>query len=206
MFEDLTRETQLAIEANWQNPNTHVVTATIPFKRDHTLLDTQFLVAVRQRGAAKGHRQTHHGGHISPTDQSVMAAAQRELREETGLSICQDDLHLVGVAGPELYRSTMTINGDNITVTITNIQAEPTAPFVIFLFVADANNAEVTTDTDGELSNQEWVTLKEIIAQYGQSTTFNYFSFMAEAVRYLIGREEPRLFLPSSPSIYHLNM
>ncbi|MBU1203289.1 NUDIX hydrolase [Patescibacteria group bacterium] len=205
MFEELTRAKQLEKEAGWKDPLTYAVVATILCKRGQTLAQTQFLVTTRQQGAVKGHKQSHHGGFIKPTDQNVMAAARREVREETGFILEPSDMQFLSIMGPELYRSTMSHDDGftSFTLTITNEQAEPTAPFILTLFLADVSQAKRVSENDGEVSNQRWLSLSDIVKQYGQSMKFNYFSFLWQAMILLVGRTVPPI-PPTSPGTYLL--
>lgn len=203
MFEQLTRAMQMQKEAGWKDPIAYAVVATILYKPGPTIASTQFLVATRQKGAAAGHHQTHHGGFIKPTDYSVMIAAMREVREETGFILKANDLLFLSLLGPELYRSTMSSSGANFTLTITDTQAEPTAPFIITLFAADVSHAFQLSEHDGEVRNLRWLDLATIVAQYGQSPKFNYFSFLFQSMQKLVG-QEVQVFPPTQPGSYEL--
>ncbi len=194
---------QRAREVNWKDPLTYLVTAVILYQPGKSLADTRFLVVTRQKGAAMGHKQAHHGGFVKPTDQSLLAAAIREAREETGYILKPEDLHFLSMAGPELYRSTMTADDDKIVLTITDIQAEPTAPFVIGLFLSNVSNIHRDIETDGEVSNGEWMTFQDMIDAYGQSMTFNYWSFLYLVMSHLLGRSVPSI-ANTSPGTYLL--
>lgn len=205
MFEELTRTMQLQKEAGWKEPNSYPVAGTILYRPGSTLADTQFLVTTRQRGAAQGHHQAHHGGFIKPTDRNVVDAARREVQEETGFILTASDLRLLSIMGPELYRSTMSSNASGFTLTITNQQAEPTSPFIITLFVADVSPAGQVEGLDGEVNNPRWLDLDTIVREYGQSSQFNYFSFLFQAMQMLAG-QRVQTFPPTEPGDYRLSL
>lgn len=207
MFEQVTIAKQLAAMSGWKDPIVWNVVSTIIYRQPASasnLLDYEFLVTKRLKGAAKGHLQTHHGGYLKPTDIDVMAGALRELREETGFVIPRDVMQLAAIIGPKLYRSTLELEGEHtLSLTITEQAAEPNAPFSLPLFVANVDGYKRNEQTDGEVGEMHWLTLRQIIAQYGQSPIFNYFNILMASLRTILG-EKPDFFPPSSPGIYHL--
>jgi len=206
---------------NWKNPIAHSVVATILYRLSTgknnnpqlPLLPFEFLVTQRVKGAAKGHYQIHHGGHFDVTDINAKSAAVREIREETGFAFNTDDVQFVAMFGPELYRSNMylkdnptDVQNPTLILDILKEQAEPTAPFVLTLFIAYTKDILQHQETDGEVNNQEWLTIEEIVARYGTSPTFNYCSFLFEVIKYFFrSHDSCRNFFPdSSPGKYYL--
>jgi 8-oxo-dGTP pyrophosphatase MutT (NUDIX family) len=200
MFEEFTKAQQDELTRNWQNPVAHTVVATILYRLNPSLMDWEFLITRRLKGAAKGHLQVHHGGFTQVTDKDQVAAAIREVREETGYCLKRHELAFFSLMGPEHYRSTMSFWEGYLKLTILDVPAEPTAPFVITLFSADVTGKEKESIPDGEVEEVGWPTLKQVIEQYGQSPTFNYFSFLFWFLKQSLGQGQT--FPPSSPGEY----
>ena len=207
MFEDFTRAQQLELTKNWQDPNAYTVTAVVLYRRptnwNKSILNLEFLITKRLKGAAKGYLQSHHGGHAKPTDQDMIAAAIREVRSETGYQFSSGQLQLAAIIGPELYRSTLKVDSENfLELTILDIQAEPTAPFVATTFIADATHKTRHEDTDGEVRHVGWMSLQEIIHEHGQSMKFNYFNILVAAIKEFC--HLGKIFPPSQPGTYRI--
>jgi len=60
--------------------------------------DLEILTGIRQHEPWKGYITIPFGGHVKPSDANLLAAAKREVEEETGLVICED--FFVGIYGP----------------------------------------------------------------------------------------------------------
>ncbi len=212
MFEELTKEAQDAKTKNWKDPVAHTVVATILFRSKTGVTavrgliddDVEFLVTRRLRGPATGNLQSHHGGHVKVTDRDLVDAAIREVEEEVGFFLRRAELSLAAIIGPELYRSTLAITNGTLELTILDLQAEPTAPFVCSLFVADVTGKERQPDCDQEVDRGEWLTLQEIVSSHGQSMQFNYFSLLMAGLRAILG--QAHLFPDSRPGTYRLRL
>lgn len=206
MFEDLTKAAQDEKTRHWKDPVAHTVVATMLHRRrqdadGHDVLNgREWLVTRRLKGPAVGHLQSHHGGHVKVTDRDLVAAAIREVEEEVGFVLTRSDMKVAAVVGPELYRSTLTMMDGSLELTILELQAEPTAPFVCTLFVADVTGKERSKECDHEVDEGIWLTLQEIIVQYGESMQFNYFSMLMAGLKTILGQTD--LFPDSRPGAY----
>lgn len=199
MRSDITLAGQFDKRKNWKDPLVDAVAATFLYReRDigaSSPLDRhEWLVTRRIKGAESGQFQAHHGGFMKVTDLDVWAAACREPREETGFLISPDDLTYVTSVGPALYRSELAmVSLGELELCISNTEAEPTVGFVLPLFLANVTGREPESDTDGEVDNQRWLTMREIIAQYGEKgerehSLFNYFQMLLPAFLMVLGR------------------
>jgi 8-oxo-dGTP pyrophosphatase MutT (NUDIX family) len=207
MFEDLTKAEQDEKTKNWKDPIAHSVVATALYIiADGDNLEFQdkyhFYVAKRVKGACRGYMQAHHGGHVKVTDKDLVAAAIREVKEETGFNLKRHQIDLVSIFGPELNRSIMAINEGRFELTILENQAEPSAPFICNLFMADATDLARSADTDDEVAPGEFLSLREIIDRFGNSLEFNYFSMLFQCIKKLKGASD--LFSDPLPGKFHI--
>jgi 8-oxo-dGTP pyrophosphatase MutT (NUDIX family) len=195
MFENFTKEAQDQSTKSWKDPIAHTVVATALYIIvDGDNLEFQdkyhFYVAKRVKGACRGYMQAHHGGHVKVTDKDLVAAAIREVKEETGFNLKRHQIDLVSIFGPELNRSIMVFNEGRFELTILDIQAEPSAPFICNLFMADATGLARSADTDDEVAAGEFLSLREIIDRFGNSLEFNSFSMLFQCIKKLKGTSD----------------
>lgn len=189
MRKDITRAEQLEKRKNWRDASVDAVVATVIFKREYNNSEPKFLVVERLRGAEKGKFQAHHGGFLTITDQDIYSGAIREVLEETSYFLEETDLRYFTSIGPAIYRSDLTlkkIKEDVVLIlTISNEEAEPNVAFALPLFTTDVTKKDSGVKTDGEVSKGRWMTIYEIIEEFGGKEKFNYFQILLAAYEFI---------------------
>jgi 8-oxo-dGTP pyrophosphatase MutT (NUDIX family) len=224
MRKDIQLSEQLQKRQSWKDALVDAVVATVLFRQrtraeSGKLLDRiELLVTQRKKGAEKEQFQAHHGGFLKVTDRDIYAGAAREVLEETGFELNPDtELRYIMSIGPEMYRSELLcserswsfrITKDDLLLRISNTEAEPNVAFCLPIFVANVGGTRRRFETDGEVANATWMTVREIISQFGnrgnkEHSQFNYFQILVPVLLYIGGRWKPDQRPDSLPGEYH---
>jgi 8-oxo-dGTP pyrophosphatase MutT (NUDIX family) len=216
---DITLREQMEKRKNWKKPLVDAVVATLCYRQIPSSLATgavfildevEWLLTKRVRGAEPGQLQAHHGGFMEVTDGDIYTAASRELSEETGYSVDPSKLKFLTMVGPEIYRSELGFGqNNNLLLTISDVEAEPTVGFALSVFVCDVGGMTPYSETDGEVKDPIWMTARQIVTAYGSKgeathSQFNYFQILLPALLSVAGKWTPGGRMVYQPGQYLL--
>lgn len=197
-FDHLNGDEQRTKMKGW-GPAPHCVVEPILYveKFNHEL---HFLVCKRLKGALSvanppACTTTNGGGHhvLVGKDDTPVDAVIRSVGTKLGYWITnKKSISPVGVFGPALNKSNMKITNDEVQLVIHNEPAEPNVPFIANVFAVNIWNANSPADLeqgsgDESLKEVGWLTLAEIVEQFGASKNHIYFQFLFQFLVNRIG-------------------
>ena len=157
-------------------------------------LDFEIFEAERAKGIADcvGRWQGKWGTQIRATDPSPLHSALRGLKELFGWEMDYREFNLtanfVGMIGPWFHRSTVRLDGDEPVLSVLEEQGEETA-FTASLFILNAmwHDVDPSAGYAKATKDARWISVKQLISERGQDTSYLYWSTIALAMRSLRG-------------------
>lgn len=194
----LTKEDQLAQTANWGAPFWFANVGLIAYRPKDPLIDTEVLALVNETAEKKGKVQIYAGGFKDPRKDfhGPELAALREFMEETGMipdtgrmpvRIFLDRLPEVITLDAPVQASVFFDRNEKDLVLRNSDPAVPAYKHPISLTVYATNAPLVgVCEPDGEVSNQRWVRLGDIIEKYGKAENFSYHAVLYAFIFFLV--------------------
>lgn len=210
MFESKTRQDQMDDERarGWQ-PET---AGAMPYATAEMILlrggsdisdifDAELVFARRDpyKGIpdCRGRWECKQGGYVLAKHDTSRDAMMAVLQNNFGLNREQVRCDFVGLVGPELYRSTLALVGDRLTLNISQDQGE-TTPFLANMFlVAAPDDFDLSGSAYAARTEQaSWIKIRDLIDQRGDDPDVLYWTMLFKAIRWwYTGRiDEGQLF------------
>lgn len=145
--------------------------------------DVEILVSTRKIEPFKNYLALTFGGYIDPSDSSPLHTAIRETKEESGIQLRDnyDEFTLLGSFGParihQRIKFCSTSSLSHLTLTENTKHLGNPRPCVTFVFAHECKTKLEGSESD-EACKIEWMTLKKIIADYGNTLAFDHAAFL----------------------------
>lgn len=171
--------------------------------------DVEILVSTRTIEPFQNYLSLTFGGYIDPTDNSPLHTAVRETKEESGIDLSNfalNDFTFLGSFGPaRMHQRIKTCSPNDLSYLTetenTKMVGNP-RPCVTFVFAHECKTKHQGTESD-EATSIRWMTLREIITNYGNTIAFDHAEFLELLINRLRGYETKYLLKQSGTYIYY---